>query len=111
MFYSISKPKEIPEAFTDCIGGVLSVVAKEIRIGITPAPGVTIDAMLTKFPVTDGDVSLLESPTTLMKRGEAGTSGFGIRLKIGSSLPSRTSFMNSHYMTLMFSQATTKVAP
>lgn len=72
MFYGISKPKEIPEAFTDCIGGVLSVVAKEIRVGISPAPGVTVEAMLTKFPVSNSDVCKLESPTVLMKRGEAG---------------------------------------
>ena len=71
MFYGIKKPKEIPEAFTDCIGGVLSVVAKEIRIGVTPAPGVTVEAMLTKFPITSSDVGKLESPTILMKRGEA----------------------------------------
>lgn len=43
-------PENIPQAFADCIGGLLSVVAQNITLTIRGAAGVQIEPVLTKLP-------------------------------------------------------------
>lgn len=38
----------IPQAFADCIGGLLSVAAQNISLTIKGAPGVQVEAVLSK---------------------------------------------------------------
>jgi len=54
MYYYIDSTKAIAEAFADCLGGLLSVVAQDIRVGFE-APGqvVQIKHVLTKFRSTE----------------------------------------------------------
>jgi hypothetical protein len=56
IYYYIDSTKAIAEAFADCLGGLLSVVAQDIRVSFeAPAGGqaVRINRVLTKFRSTE----------------------------------------------------------
>lgn len=63
MYYHINTATEIPLAFADCLGGLLSVVAKNIVLGIEPAPGVVVERVYTTFPLALGNVNDLPAPS------------------------------------------------
>lgn len=43
----------IPDAFADCLGGLLSVVGQNINVAFEAANGATIKKLKTKFKVTE----------------------------------------------------------
>ncbi len=43
----------IPDAFADCLGGLLSVVGQNIDVAFEATNGVTIKKLKTKFKVTE----------------------------------------------------------
>lgn len=48
----------IPQAFADCIGGLLSVAAQNITLSVQGAPGVQVETVLCRLPSeTDADRS------------------------------------------------------
>jgi len=49
VYFFVQKPEEIPEAFADCLGGLLSTVAQNIVIKIEVDTGVVIKQLLTKY--------------------------------------------------------------
>jgi len=49
VYFYVEKPEEIPEAFADCLGGLLSTVAQNIVIKIEVDTGVVIKQLLTKY--------------------------------------------------------------
>jgi len=51
-YYFLEKPDDIPNSFADALGGLLSVVAQNIVLEVTPITGVKIEKVNTVFPVT-----------------------------------------------------------
>eukprot|EP00301_Raphidiophrys_heterophryoidea_P009099 c13422_g1_i1.p1 GENE.c13422_g1_i1~~c13422_g1_i1.p1 ORF type:complete len:487 (+),score=112.62 c13422_g1_i1:107-1462(+) len=51
-YYFMKTPDSIPQAFADCVGGLMSVVAQNIEMTVTAAPGISIQDVLTNFPKT-----------------------------------------------------------
>jgi len=49
MHYYMEKEDDIPKAFTDCIGGLLSVVAQNLVLTIEGAKGIQITEVLTTY--------------------------------------------------------------
>eukprot|EP01012_Entosiphon_sulcatum_P025558 TRINITY_DN30891_c0_g1_i1.p1 TRINITY_DN30891_c0_g1~~TRINITY_DN30891_c0_g1_i1.p1 ORF type:complete len:711 (+),score=104.54 TRINITY_DN30891_c0_g1_i1:20-2152(+) len=50
MYYFIDKEESIPNSFTDCLGGLLSVVAKDIKLQLTANHDLcTISKVMTKY--------------------------------------------------------------
>jgi len=49
VYFYVEKPEEIPEAFADCLGGLLSTVAQNIIIKVEVDTGVVIKQLLTKY--------------------------------------------------------------
>jgi hypothetical protein len=49
MYYFLETEAAIPEAFADCLGGLTSVVARNLTLTLTPIPGVSILRCHTKF--------------------------------------------------------------
>jgi len=49
-YYFMQTTEAIPQAFADCIGGLMSVVAQNIDVCITPADGFHINDIVTNFP-------------------------------------------------------------
>lgn len=52
----------IPQAFADCIGGLLSVAAQNITLTIRGAPGVQLEPLMCKFPF---ETDVMHSHVTL----------------------------------------------
>uniref|UniRef100_A0A6B2L4T6 VWFA domain-containing protein n=1 Tax=Arcella intermedia TaxID=1963864 RepID=A0A6B2L4T6_9EUKA len=52
MYYHIDKPEAIPLAFSDCLGGLLSVVAQQIVVSIEVPKGVLLVDTKTSFKKT-----------------------------------------------------------
>eukprot|EP01012_Entosiphon_sulcatum_P010232 TRINITY_DN1593_c0_g2_i2.p1 TRINITY_DN1593_c0_g2~~TRINITY_DN1593_c0_g2_i2.p1 ORF type:complete len:739 (-),score=129.96 TRINITY_DN1593_c0_g2_i2:833-3049(-) len=52
MYYFVEKEESIATAFTDCLGGLLSVVAQNIQLEISGSNGVQVQQILTKFSNT-----------------------------------------------------------
>ncbi|KAF0688573.1 Aste57867_19818 [Aphanomyces stellatus] len=50
-YYFVQNVDRVALAFADCLGGLLSVVAQNIKVEVVAAPGVTIAAVKTKRPV------------------------------------------------------------
>jgi hypothetical protein len=48
-YYYIEKEDQIPTAFADALGGLLSVSAQNVVLDLTPADGVTIEKLYTPF--------------------------------------------------------------
>ncbi len=46
-------PDSVPPAFADCLGGLMSVIAQNIRLTITAAEGVTLNSISCPFPKSD----------------------------------------------------------
>lgn len=55
MYYYINNPNAIPDAFTDCLGGLLSVVAQNIRLTIEASKHTTIKMVDTVYRVLTED--------------------------------------------------------
>lgn len=57
LYTFISQPDDIPAAFADCLGGLLSVVAQNVQVRVAPAGGTQLESVLsTKYRVTkEGD--------------------------------------------------------
>lgn len=53
MYYFMKTPDSVPPAFADCLGGLMSVVAQNIRLTVTAAEGVVINAVTTAFAKTE----------------------------------------------------------
>jgi hypothetical protein len=51
MYYFIENSSNIPEAFADCLGGLLSVCAQNITLRVEAAENVKINKITTKFPL------------------------------------------------------------
>ena len=68
MYYRIIDPEVIPGAFTDCLGGILSVVARSIQVEITPGTGVEVVKVLTKFPIEVGALKEINAAEASMMR-------------------------------------------
>eukprot|EP01129_Flabellula_baltica_P001968 TRINITY_DN11853_c0_g1_i1.p1 TRINITY_DN11853_c0_g1~~TRINITY_DN11853_c0_g1_i1.p1 ORF type:complete len:607 (+),score=141.90 TRINITY_DN11853_c0_g1_i1:33-1853(+) len=49
VYYFISNGEQIAEAFSDCLGGLLSVTAQNIKMVISPVNGSTIEEIKTNF--------------------------------------------------------------
>jgi hypothetical protein len=53
MYFFVEKPEEIPKTFADCLGGLLSTVAKDVVIRIEAGTGIVIKKILTKYSTTE----------------------------------------------------------
>jgi Mg-chelatase subunit ChlD len=51
-YYYIQNQGTIKESFADCLGGLLSVVAQNIKLEAIFGDGITLDRLMTKFPTT-----------------------------------------------------------
>jgi len=49
LYYFIENAYAIPKAFTDCLGGLISVVAQNIKLRFEPLSGTLIKRVLSKF--------------------------------------------------------------
>lgn len=62
-YYFIEQSENIPEAFADALGGLLSVCAQNIELRITPCSGCMIKELHTGFPKrNDGDDTIITVP-------------------------------------------------
>lgn len=52
VYYHINSPDSIPLAFTDCLGGLLSVVAQNLTLTVEAAKGTTLVDVQTNFKKT-----------------------------------------------------------
>ena len=52
-YYFMQTTDSIPEAFADCLGGLMSVVAQNISVTLTAADGVSINSLLTNFKTSE----------------------------------------------------------
>lgn len=53
-YYYIKSEEDIPKAFADAIGGLLSVAAQNVSVEFTPAPGVRVESVHTAFKTQEG---------------------------------------------------------
>eukprot|EP01119_Soliformovum_irregulare_P023282 TRINITY_DN8112_c0_g1_i3.p1 TRINITY_DN8112_c0_g1~~TRINITY_DN8112_c0_g1_i3.p1 ORF type:complete len:459 (+),score=96.12 TRINITY_DN8112_c0_g1_i3:85-1377(+) len=53
VYYYVAKNKDIPEAFADCLGGLVSVTAQNISVKIRAENGAKISQIFTKFKKTE----------------------------------------------------------
>jgi hypothetical protein len=75
-YYFIEKEDNIATAFADALGGLLSVVAQNVKLTFVPAPGVVVDEVHTSFGTSEegggrrsvriGDLLSEESKDTLL---------------------------------------------
>jgi len=49
MYYHINSPEAIPLAFTDCLGGLLSVVAQNIQLTLEVPKGLQLTEVSTSY--------------------------------------------------------------
>ena len=52
MYYFVNDADTIPESFCDCLGGLLSVAAQNLKLRITAAGDCALEKPLTAFKVT-----------------------------------------------------------
>jgi hypothetical protein len=52
-YYFVEKEENIPTAFADALGGLLSVAAQNVRMEFHPLPGVKISNVYASYPQTD----------------------------------------------------------
>lgn len=50
MYYFVQNTSAIKPSFGDCLGGLLSVVARDVVIHVHPIKGVSVSKVMTKFP-------------------------------------------------------------
>lgn len=50
LYYFIENEDAIPKAFGDCLGGLISVVAQNIKLRFEPLAGTVIQRVITKYP-------------------------------------------------------------
>ena len=68
MYYYVTESKNIPVLFAEClgsiltlyitninIGGLLSTVAKDVKLQVTPAKGIKLHQILTRYAVTESN--------------------------------------------------------
>jgi hypothetical protein len=76
IYYYIENADDIPESFADCIGGLLSVVAQNIKLTLEPLNDVTVSELLThykhtkegkKYAITFGDLYSEETRNIVCK--------------------------------------------
>jgi len=60
LYYYLEKEETIPEAFADCLGGLVAVVAQNATLVLTPMPGVTISHVHASYKQTQGGNSAIE---------------------------------------------------
>lgn len=51
LFYYIENRDNIPDSFCDCLGGLLSVAAQNVRMTLTAADGVKLTTPYTKYQI------------------------------------------------------------
>lgn len=62
-YYYISNPDDIPAAFADALGGLLSVAAQNVALRVSPANGARVTGVRSGFPTTrDGPDFLVRVP-------------------------------------------------
>jgi hypothetical protein len=52
IYFYIKDEENIPEAFLNCLGGLISTVAKDIEIKVKPVNGITVKKVHTNFKTT-----------------------------------------------------------
>lgn len=52
MYYFVQNNAAIKAAFGECLGGLLSVVARDVVLHVHPVKGVSVKKVMTKFPST-----------------------------------------------------------
>ncbi len=52
-YYFMKNTDSVPPAFADCLGGLMSVIAQNIKLTITASEGVTINKVNCAFPITE----------------------------------------------------------
>lgn len=60
LYYFLEKAETIPEAFADCLGGLVAVVAQNATLLLTPAPGVAISQVHASYKQTPGADGTIE---------------------------------------------------
>lgn len=50
MYFFIEKAETIPKAFAECLGGLLSTMAKDLTLSLIPMDGIDILEIMTKSP-------------------------------------------------------------
>jgi len=61
VYFFVQTRDDIADAFSDCLGGLLSVVGQNIAVTVEPLNGVQILRCLTKYPVSkDGNVTTIK---------------------------------------------------
>lgn len=53
IYYYIENTEEIPKAFSNCLGGLVSVVGQNVKLTFTPLNGVSISRILTTYKTND----------------------------------------------------------
>lgn len=62
-YFFLKDKDDIPDAFADCLGGLLSVVGQNISIKFKPQNGVLIKKILTKFKIIVDEASSTQTVT------------------------------------------------
>jgi len=52
MYYFIETEDKIPDAFTDCLGGLMSVVCQNLKVEVKPTAECTLTKVMTQYPHT-----------------------------------------------------------
>mmetsp|Transcript_730 Transcript_730/g.859 ORF Transcript_730/g.859 Transcript_730/m.859 type:complete len:397 (-) Transcript_730:37-1227(-) len=61
MYYFIEHQDDIPESFGDCVGGLLSIVAQNLKLTVTAVGDCKLQKVLTTYPSTlVNDVGIVE---------------------------------------------------
>eukprot|EP00198_Chlamydomonas_reinhardtii_P001623 XP_001690959.1 predicted protein [Chlamydomonas reinhardtii] len=63
VYYYISCVDDIPSGFGDALGGLLAVVAKDVRVGVRAAPGINLTAFRSGGRVGNATLSALATQT------------------------------------------------
>jgi hypothetical protein len=53
MYYFVTESAKIPVLFAECLGGLLSTVAKDVKLTVVPAKGIKVHQIMTKYQVTE----------------------------------------------------------
>ena len=69
-FYFVEKEESIPQAFSDCLGEMMSIIADSIFIELTTQPG-TVQYSMTKVYSESGDTSFRMPPVLAGEKKEA----------------------------------------
>jgi hypothetical protein len=54
MYYFVQETKNIHIMFAECLGGLLSTIAKDVKLSFTTAKGVVVEQVMTKYKSEKG---------------------------------------------------------